>query len=116
MNEAWELSKAIVEMTTERLHDVFNVYDPTLVFRYFNYDKAKAKIDDFNEYHVGDEVTDGENNFVVICALKEKEHYHLNCFNEHGGMRSYTSVQVWKTGKTYPEIIRIMKQMKGVQT
>jgi hypothetical protein len=71
------------------------------------YEKVKAEM---NKIKDGDEVrlNDGKKGVVVYSDTDG----HLNVVNAFGGMRSYNAAQVVKTGRHFPQMVEMMKEMR----
>ncbi len=72
------------------------------------YEKRKAEI---NKIKDGDEVSldDGTKGVVVFSSTDG----HLNVVNAFGGVRSYNVTEVIKTGRHFPQMVEMMKDMRG---
>lgn len=124
LEKAWEIAKKIVlekvrgGYTGAECVEIFGAYsgDAILinntVFRALEkieaYEKQKAEKDKIKD---GDEVIldDGTKGVVV---------YHdtdglLNVVNAYGGIRSYNATEVVKTGRHFPQMIEMMKEMRN---
>lgn len=71
------------------------------------YEKKKAEKDKIKD---GDEVRldDGTKGVVVYSDTDG----HLNVVNAFGGMRSYIVTEVIKTGRHFPQMVEMMKEMR----
>lgn len=71
------------------------------------YEKQKAEK---NEIKDGDEVIldDGTKGVVVFSSSDG----HLNVVNAFGGVRSYKVTEVVKTGRHFPQMVEMMKEMR----
>lgn len=71
------------------------------------YEKQKAEKDKIKD---GDEVRldDGTKGVVVFSSTDG----HLNIVNAYGSMRSYNATQVVKTGRHFPQMVEMMKEMR----
>lgn len=123
LEKAWEMAKKIVleevrgGYTGSECVEIFGSYsgDAILinntVFRALEkieaYEKQKAEKDKIKD---GDEVSldDGTKGVVVFSSTDG----HLNVVNAYGGMRSYNATQVIKTGRHFPQMVEIMKEMR----
>lgn len=72
------------------------------------YEKQKAKKDKIKD---GDEVSldDGTKGVVVFSSTDG----HLNIVNAYGDMRSYNATEVIKTGRHFPQMVEVMKEMRN---
>ena len=71
------------------------------------YEKQKAEKDKIKD---GDEVRldDGTKGVVVFSSTDG----HLNIVNAFGGIRSYNATEVIKTGRHFPQMVEMMKEMR----
>lgn len=71
------------------------------------YEKQKAEKDKIKD---GDEVIldDGTKGVVVFSSTDG----HLNIVNAYGGIRSYNATEVVKTGRHFPQMVEMMKEMR----
>ena len=71
------------------------------------YEKQKAEKDKIKD---GDEVSldDGTKGVVVFSSSDG----HLNVVNAYGGVRSYKITEVVKTGRHFPQMVEMMKEMR----
>jgi hypothetical protein len=71
------------------------------------YEKQKAEKDKIKD---GDEVrlNDGTKGVVVFSSTDG----HLNIVNAYGGMRSYNATEVIKTGRHFPQMVEMMREMR----
>ncbi len=123
LEKAWEIAKKIVldeargGYTGAECVEIFGAYSSdailtnNTVFRALvkveAYEKQKAEKDKIKD---GDEVSlDDGTKGVVVCSGSDG---HLNVVNAFGGMRSYNVTEVIKTGRYFPQMVEMMKEMR----
>lgn len=134
LNAAWEAARKIVKIEYEEAHDV---WDATQILESYSAVEAIEKIKEYEshvpdkdvgEIKVGDEIVRGDAHVVITyldkIPMKNNEYYRwngmlLNTCNagKAGGTYSgMTGFKHWtKTGKYYPQIAEVLRQMKELQ-
>ena len=127
LNDVWELAKRIVCLPSdggepgEWLENVFGNSVPAIVMKNYSASEAITKIKEYEEkqkkaeIHVGDEIyselTDSK---AVVQRIDAWNRYQ--CFTDEGAqfvIDRQTFNDYWvKTGKNYPQIAEVLKQMK----
>ena len=125
LEKAWEIAKRIF-IPEKACEKAYNHNELIMIFgessSYFElaemtvyevmdkveiYEKQKAEKDKIKE---GDEVRlDDGTKGVVVCSDTDGR---LNVVNAYGGMRSYNATQVIKTGRNFPQMVEMMKEMR----
>lgn len=123
LNDAWEYARKITLNSEDggipyrEFEKIFDdITSPYAVFRKYTISEAIAKIKEYedkkNEIHIGDEVvSDSFDEKGIVTHITDKGCVSLIC-----GMNSMISTgldKVHKTGKSYPQIVEILEQLKG---
>ena len=127
LNEAWEVARKITCAPTsggqdeEWVNDMFGYQSRSAVMRNYSASEAITKIKEYEEkqkkaeIHVGDEIySELTNSKAVVQHIDAWDRYQ--CFLDSGSqfiIDKHTFNEYWvKTGKSYPQIAKVLKQMK----
>lgn len=124
LNDAWEVAGKLFKVPTDALMELFEMKSPYLDFsaqevlkkltEYENKNKQKQDA----EIKVGDEViTKYKDHAVAVRDTyylgADKEPFTLIWFGTH--MSSCPVNELTKTGRTFPEIAEVLKEMRGAE-
>ena len=132
LNDAWETARKIVlpsDCYTNGLYvnmkEIFGLNDYLArgVFTDFSASEAIAKIKEYEEkqaeqqakeekFKVGDEVISDGRRFVVL-GIDSGEWYDLWCLDNGLTYDMICSKDLRKTGRSFPQLVELFKQMKG---
>lgn len=118
LNNVWEYVEKLGQLTIKEIYEIFgveydNIYGIIADYTPSEFIKAiKAYEEQKNEIHVGDEVvSDSFDEKGIVTHITDK-----NCVSLICGMSSMINTyldKVHKTGKSYPQIVEILEQLKG---
>lgn len=122
LNDAWKCAKKVMFAEREgglSINEYTEIFGNTTaidVMKNYTASEAIAKIKEYedkkNEIHVGDEVvSDAFDEKGIVTHITDKSCVSLIC-----GMTSMISTsldKIHKTGKSYPQIVEILEQLKG---
>ena len=116
LNEAWEMAKRIVCLRTdggesaEWLQNVFRGSIPAIIIAKYSASEAIKQVKEYEEIKVGDEVKKGEIKGVVIDAGSPK--IMSTVWWQDGIVSGWARNSLNKTGRHFPEIAEVLKQMQ----
>lgn len=119
LNEAWELARKIVCLppdggeTVEWLEDTFGTARTDLVLRNYSASEAIDAIENYEKIKVGDEVVNKYGWKKV--ATKTHENGAITLMDSDGNFTDYYKMELndyEKTGRHFPQIEEVLKQMK----
>lgn len=119
LNEAWKLVRRIACMpeyggeTATWLKDVFGDVDVCNIIRDYSVSEAIEKIEKYESerFNVGDEVTDWNGEKGVITQISPNREYILVVL-ESGIAIRWKKAKFKKTGRHFPQIAEVLKQMQ----
>lgn len=125
LNEAWEAAKKITCPNGYTWKELEKIFDNRSIYRIFATNTASEAIEKIREYdeqtnnnnvvHVGDEIYSEMTNCKAVVQYIDAWHgYH--CFTNKGD-QLVISTEIFnkdwiKTGKNYPQIEEVLKQMQ----
>lgn len=122
LDDAWECARKIA-LRKDEARNAFHDIAPVKVFEEYSASEAIAKIKEYeekqkqadNEIKVGDEVVDGEvfNSGKGIVTFVSPVILYVLWYDGSTGRRKLTDVK--KTGRTFPKIAEVLKQLKEAQ-
>ena len=124
LNDAWEMVRKIIEpvydggYSFDVLHQIFGESAIRSILKHNTAPEAIAKIKEYEdkqdaEIKVGDEVNwQGIKSVVVRIS-----HDYIYTLTESGGTQIYhhTDTEFIKTGRTFPQVAEVMKEMRGAE-
>ena len=130
LNDAWELAKKIIlpmecheVFTGEDLNDIFGMSGYKNVMSTFSASEALAKFQEYEEARkkaeaeikVGDEVIVPNGKRCVVTGFNRGDNKWILCIDENGdcGPNYHEKTDLKKTGRHFPQIEEVLKQMKG---
>ena len=111
-NEVWEFVRCIIGMSKDKYYECFDIADDDFASKY-SYQEAKKVYEEWKKekIHVGDEVwimESGQNGVVTNTA----DSGFLTIMDEDGEPIHFYEKNVVKTGRHYPEIKKLLKEMR----
>ena len=126
LNDSWKLAKKIIlpmecheVFTGEDLNDIFGMSGYKNVMSTFSASEALAKFQEYEEARkkaeaeikVGDELVNNCGERYVITHIVSKD--YVNVVDMRGSVFYINPERYKKTGRHFPEIEELLKQMKG---
>ena len=117
LNEAWKLVRRIACIpeyggeTTTWLKDVFGDVDVCTIIRDYSVSEAIEKIEKYEGIKVGDEVTDNDGWKGVVTWISSDGEYILVMLRDGDALR-WKKESFKKTGRHFPQIAEVLKQMQ----
>ena len=118
LNEAWEAARKIAcndGYTWTELENIFNSRSMNSIISFFTASEVIEKINHYEEtkveIKVGDEVTDNDGwNGVVTCISPDGEYLVVTL--QDGSALRWEKEHFKKTGRHFPQIAEVLKQMQ----
>lgn len=118
--DAWDMLKNICSGGRERMLKVFGTISITQIITDNTASEAKSKIDAWGQKEqnadikVGDEVTDKDGDTYIVTQVHRKDVNccDTSCMRADGHGYGIPSKNLTKTGRHYPEIAEVLKQMQ----
>lgn len=128
LNEAWECTRKIActpekgGYTWSALEQIFNTRSLSNIINTYTASEAISKIKEYEEEQkkaaeikIGDEVTDNDGwNGVVTCISPDGEYLVVTL--QDGSALRWEKEHFKKTGRHFPEIAEVLKQMQEGNT
>lgn len=115
LNEAWELARRLEnELTPDKRVELFGYWSPYEVVNALTPQEVIEKLEKHDRIKVGDEVKACSDMLGVVL-----ERYDPPCDNEmtmlwaNGVVCGFKEQELTKTGRHFPQIEEVLKQMKG---
>ena len=128
LNDAWETARKIVSVgsTDKKMNEIFGddyyYMSSSAFFNKYSANEVMTKIKEYEkkqeeqvkeeEFKVGDEVIWDAQRFVVL-GINEAKWYYLWCLDNGLTYICVCSKDLTKTGKSFPKLAELFKQMKG---
>lgn len=125
LNDAWECARKIIQeepfgLTTGELEQIFDTHSIATVIERNTASEAIAKIKEYeenqkqidDEIKVGDEVIYDGGRIGVIVQVDKYGYRSYQIMNNHGECGCWITDDIKKTGRHFPQIAEVLKQMQ----
>ena len=128
LNDAWETARRIVSVgaTDKKMNEIFGddyyYMSSSAFFNKYSVNEVMSKIKEYEEkkeeqakeeekFKIGDEVISDARRFVVL-GIDAGEWYNLWCLDDGLTHDNICSKYLTKTGRSFPQLAELFKQMK----
>lgn len=115
LNEAWEVARKVVcdkvhgGYTLTELVDIFGIRSLSEIFSTHTASEAINKIENYDGIKVGDEVVDSIGNKSVVMRVSGE---YITIIEGDGVASRWEKEKFKKTGRHFPQIAEVLKQMQ----